>query len=165
MNSASPPAPQQLMRPIRPIHFRTTTNKRCLCERLPKNAYNLDLQATRKLIRDLANEIQVLQTKMMQMIELHKTTELERQMQIYAMGSIIKDYEKYTDATTYASKCYATYYLHKYLLKKRILHDSVPLLKKKKTNDPQAKENTPKMYRVVEYQQRDVQHIHTLSFV
>ena len=107
---------------------------------LPANPYGLDLHTTRKLVSDLSSKVNALQNKLQKMQKSHAIFELETQMQVYTMSNIIKDYEEYMDGAIYAAKCDATYYLHKYMLKKKCFKIMCPHKKRKK--ETQEKENT-----------------------
>ena len=171
MNSA-PTCPQRLPRLTRPIRLvDPIPNPNSLSNydptedptptlTLPANPYGLDLHTTRKLVSDLSSKVNALQNKLQKMQKSHAIFELETQMQVYTMSNIIKDYEEYMDGAIYAAKCDATYYLHKYMLKKKMLQDHVPPQKKKKRNSRKREHSTNI---IEECQKRDVHHLHVLK--
>ena len=150
MNSA-PTCPQRLPRLTRPIRLvdpipnpnsssnYDPTEDPTPTLTLPANPYGLDLHTTRKLVSDLSSKVNALQNKLQKMQKSHVIFELGTQQQ-NTMSNIIKDYEEYMDGAIYAAKCDATYYLHKYMLKKKYF--KIMRRHKKRKKEIQAKENT-----------------------
>lgn len=88
---------------------------------LPFNAYQLDLRSTRQLVARLAATVHVMQRQISEMSILHEEVEQEAQMKMYWYKNALKDYEEQNSGKFHEARCDATYYLHKYLQKKKLI--------------------------------------------
>ena len=88
---------------------------------LPANAFQLNLRSTRQLVARLAATVHVMERQISEMSILHEEVEQEAQMKMYWYKNALKDYEEQNSDKFHEARCDATYYLHKYLQKKKLI--------------------------------------------
>ena len=88
---------------------------------LPVNTYQLNLRETRQLVLRLAATVHVMQRQINEMSILHEEVEQEAQIKMYWYKNSLKDYEEQNSGKFHEARCDATYYLHKYLQKKKLI--------------------------------------------
>jgi hypothetical protein len=87
---------------------------------LPENAYQLNLCTTRQLVARLTVTVHVMSRQISEMSILHEEVEQEAQMKMYWYKNMLKDYKEQNSGKFHEARSDATYYLHKYLQKKKL---------------------------------------------
>ena len=100
--------------PVRPYFWGTC---------LPLNYKDMNLKESQILLSRLAFTVNELRREIDKLKQEHEECEQQSQIEIYAMQNLIKDLEERHDGPYGGEKCEcdAEYYLHKYLVKKKLL--------------------------------------------